>query len=192
MGVKGKNIGFAMTGSFCTIPDVMKEIERLAFLGANITPVISNSVSKTNTRFGRAEDTKLKIELITGKPCIETIEEAEPMGPGKYLDILVIAPCTGNTVGKIAYGITDNPVTMAAKANLRNQIPVVLAIATNDGLSANAKNIGILLNTKNIYFVPFGQDDPKNKPSSLIAKFEFIVPTIEQALMGRQIQPVLV
>jgi len=189
--VKGKNIGFAVTGSFCTIPNVLKEMERLAFLGANITPIISESVAITDTRFGRAEDIKLKIEMITGKSCIETIVQAEPMGPKKYLDLLVIAPCTGNTLGKIANGITDTPVTMAAKANLRNQIPVVIAVSTNDGLAANAKNIGALLNTKNVYFVPFGQDDPEKKPSSLVAKFELIVPTIELAFDGRQIQPVL-
>ena len=191
MDVKGKNIGFAVTGSFCTISTVLKEMERLAFLGANITPIISESVAKTDTRFGKAADIRSKIEMITGRPCVEAIVQAEPMGPKKYLDLLVIAPCTGNTLAKIANGITDTPVTMAAKANLRNQIPVVIAISTNDGLAANAKNLGILLNMKNVYFVPFRQDDPEKKPSSLVAKFELIVPTIEHALMGRQIQPVL-
>jgi dipicolinate synthase subunit B len=192
MDVKDKKIGFAFTGSFCTIPNVMIELERLVFLGADVTPVISQNVANTNTRFGRAEDIKRRIELITGKQCIETIDEAEPIGPKKLLDLLLIAPCTGNTLAKIANGITDTSVTMASKATLRNGNPVVIALATNDGLSANAKNIGQLLNTKNIYFVPFSQDDPDKKPNSLIAKFGLIVPTLELALEGRQIQPVIV
>jgi len=192
MDIKGKNIGFALTGSFCTIPEVMIELERCAFLGANITPIISQSVASTDTRFGNAEDIKRKIEHLTGKQCIETIKDAEPMGPKKSLDLLIIAPCTGNTLGKIANGITDTPVTMAAKANLRNDIPVLLALSTNDGLSANAKNIGLLLNTKNIFFVPFGQDNYEKKPTSLVAKFELIVPAAEMALEKKQIQPIIV
>ncbi|NLM72641.1 MAG: dipicolinate synthase subunit B [Clostridiaceae bacterium] len=192
MDIKGKNIGFALTGSFCTIPEVMIELERCAFLGANITPIISQSVASTDTRFGNAEDIKRKIEHLTGKQCIETIKDAEPMGPKKSLDLLIIAPCTGNTLGKIANGITDTPVTMAAKANLRNDIPVLLAVSTNDGLSANAKNIGLLLNTKNIFFVPFGQDNYEKKPTSLVAKFELIVPAAEMALEKKQIQPIIV
>ncbi len=191
MDIKGKNIGFALTGSFCTIPEVIRELERCAFIGANLTPIISHNVATTDTRFGRAEEIKRRIEHITGKECIETISEAEPLGPKITLDLLIIAPCTGNTIGKIANGITDTPVTMAAKANLRNNIPVLIAVATNDGLSANAKNIGALLNTKNIYFVPFGQDNHEKKPTSLVAKFELIVPAAELALEKKQIQPVL-
>lgn len=130
--------------------------------------------------------------MVTGRDCIDTITEAEPIGPKSMLDLIVVAPCTGNTLSKIANGITDTPVTMAVKAQLRNLKPVVLAIATNDGLGANGKNIGALLNTKNIYFVPFGQDDPEKKSNSLIARFGMIVPTVEHALEGKQIQPILV
>lgn len=192
MNVNNKKIGVAITGSFCTIQDAIIEFERLVFLGADITPILSNSVSIINSRFGRAEDIKKRIELITGKECIENIADAEPIGPKKMLDLVLVAPCTGNTLGKIANGITDTTVTMAVKAHLRNQKPVVLAIATNDGLSASAKNLGVLLNTKNIYLVPFGQDDPENKPTSLVARFGLIVPTIEHALDGKQIEPILV
>lgn len=191
MTVKGKNIGYAFTGSFCTISETIKEMERLVFLGAEVYPILSYTVAKTDTRFGRADDLRRRIELVTGRDCIDTITLAEPIGPKNLLDLIVVAPCTGNTLSKIANGITDTPVTMAVKAQLRNQKPVVLAIATNDGLGANAKNIGILLSTKNIYFVPFGQDDPEKKNNSLIAKFSMIVPTIELALEGRQIQPLL-
>lgn len=192
MTLSGKHIGFAITGSFCTISEAIIELERIAFLGAEVYPIISNTVATTNTRFGRADELRRRVELITGKDCIDTITEAEPIGPKKMLDLIVVAPCTGNTLSKIANGITDTPVTMAVKAHLRNLRPVVLAIATNDGLGANGKNIGMLMNTKNIYFVPFGQDDPEKKSNSLIARFGLIVPTIEQALEGRQIQPVLV
>lgn len=192
MNINGKKIGVAITGSFCTIQDVIIELERLVFLGADLTPILSNSVATINSRFGRAEDIRRRIELITGKECIDTIAEAEPIGPKRMLDLVLVAPCTGNSLGKIANGITDTPVTMATKAHLRNQMPVVLAIATNDGLAGSAKNLGLLLNTKNIYFVPFGQDDPEKKPTSLIARFGLIVPTIELALEGKQIEPVLV
>lgn len=192
MNISGKRIGVAITGSFCTIDEAIKEIERLVFLGADITPVISDNVAVINSRFGRAEDLRHRLELISGKKCIDTIADAEPLGPKKLLDLILVAPCTGNTLGKIANGITDTPVTMAVKAHLRNQMPVALAIATNDGLSGSARNLGSLINTKNIYFVPFGQDDAINKPTSLVAKFNMIVPTIEHALEGKQIEPVLV
>lgn len=192
MTLSGKNIGFAVTGSFCTISEAIIELERLAFLGVEVYPILSTAVATTNTRFGRADDFRRRIEMVTGKDCIDTITDAEPIGPKKKLDLIVVAPCTGNTLSKIANGITDTPVTMAVKASLRNQKPVVLAIATNDGLGANGKNIGTLLNTKNVFFVPFGQDDPEKKNNSLIARFGLIVPTIELALEGKQIQPVLV
>lgn len=192
MTLSGKNIGFAVTGSFCTISEAIIELERLAFLGVEVYPILSTAVGTTNTRFGRADDFRRRIEMVTGKDCIDTITDAEPIGPKKMLDLIVVAPCTGNTLSKIANGITDTPVTMAVKASLRNQKPVVLAIATNDGLGANGKNIGTLLNTKNVFFVPFGQDDPEKKNNSLIARFGLIVPTIELALEGKQIQPVLV
>lgn len=191
MGIKGKKIGIAVTGSFCTIGEAMVEFERLVFLGADIAPIISNNVATIDSRFGKAEDIRNRLELISGKKCIDSISGAEPIGPEKLLDLVLVAPCTGNTLGKIANGITDTPVTMAVKAHLRNQKPVVLAIATNDGLAGSARNIGSLLITKNIYFVPFGQDDAIKKPASLVAKFKLIVPTIEYALEGKQIQPVL-
>ena len=188
---KGLKVGFALTGSFCTFTKVVKEVENLANEGAEIFPIISDSVDKFDTRFGTAEELKTKLKALTGKNIISSIVEAEPIGPKSYLDILVVAPCTGNTIAKIANAITDTTVTMAVKAHLRNDKPVVLAVSTNDGLGANAKNLGVLLNTKNLYFVPFGQDDPIKKCNSLVAKFEMIVPTIESALDGKQIQPML-
>ncbi|NSW90661.1 MAG: dipicolinate synthase subunit B [Firmicutes bacterium] len=188
----GIKVGFALTGSFCKIDDVFPEIEKLIKEGATVYPIISGSINNNDTRFGRAEDTKLKLEVLTGNKIISTLVEAEPIGPKSLLDILVVAPCTGNTLSKLANGITDTAVTMAVKAHLRNQKPVVIAISTNDGLGANAKNIGLLINTKNIYFVPFGQDDPVKKCNSLVSKMDMIVPTMVEALKGKQIQPVLV
>lgn len=192
MRLDGLKIGFAITGSFCTIDKVLPEIERLIKEGANISPIISESVNATDTRFGRAEDLKMRLEGLTGNNIIKTIVQAEPIGPKSLLDVLVVAPCTGNTLGKIASAITDTSVTMAVKAHLRNQKPVIIAMSTNDGLSANAKNIGLLLNMKNIYFVPFGQDDPIKKINSLVANMEMILPTILAALKGEQLQPMLV
>lgn len=191
MSVNKRKIGFAITGSFCSIQDVIIELERLVFLGADVYPILSNNVATITSRFGRAEDLRRRIEMITGKECIDSITDAEPIGPRRMLELLVVAPCTGNTLGKIANGITDTPVTMAVKAHLRNQMPVVLAIATNDGLAANARNLGTLLNLKNLYFIPFGQDDSENKPNSLVAKFGLMVPTIENAFVGKQIEPLL-
>jgi len=188
----GLKIGIALTGSFCTFDKVIPWIEKMVEEGAEVYPIISESVDKFDTRFGRAEEWKLKLENITGKRPITTIVGAEPIGPKKLLDILVVAPCTGNTLGKIANAITDTTVTMAVKAQLRNQKPVVIAISTNDGLSNNAKNLGLLLNMKNVYFVPFGQDDPLKKSNSLVAKYDMIIPTIQAALEGKQIQPILV
>ena len=191
MLLQDKKIGFALTGSFCTFAKVMPELEKLISEGADIMPVISEAVDKYDTRFGKADEWKSRIEGITGKKIIKTIVDAEPIGPKSLLDILIIAPCTGNTLGKITNGITDTPVTMAAKAHLRNGKPLVLAISTNDGLSANAKNLGLMLNAKNVYFVPFGQDDPVKKCNSLTANNELILPTILEALKGRQLQPIL-
>lgn len=191
MSLKDIKIGFALTGSSCNFEEIFPIIERIANKGADIYPIISYAVDTFDTRFGTAEEWKEKLRQITGKELIKTIVDAEPVGPKLNLDIVVVAPCTGNTIAKLANGITDTPVTMACKAHLRNQKPVVLGIATNDGLGANGKNIGLLMNMKNIYFVPFGQDNPHNKPNSLIAKFEYIEETIEKALQGKQIQPVL-
>ncbi len=191
MKLDGINVGFAMTGSYCTFSSVIPQIENLVKAGAVVHPIMSENASKTDTRFGKAEDFKNRIEEITGKAVISTIFAAEPIGPKNILDIMIIAPCTGNTISKLANGITDTAVTMAAKANLRNENPLVIAVSTNDGLGASAKNIGLLLNFKNVYFVPFTQDDPEKKHNSVVARMELILPTLELAAEGKQIQPVL-
>lgn len=192
MRLQGIKVGFALTGSHCTLGKVMTELRRFVAEGAEVYPIVSAAVEQTDTRFGRAAQWLEEITAITGRRPIATIAEAEPIGPEKLFDVLVIAPCTGNTLAKLANGIIDTPVLMAAKAQLRNQRPVVLAVSTNDGLSMNAKNIGLLLNTKNIYLVPFGQDDPFNKWSSLVAKMELLLETTLAALEGKQIQPILI
>lgn len=192
MELKGKKIGFALTGSSCNFSKVFPEIEKLTKEGADLYPIISQAVNTFDTRFGTADEWRQKLRKITGKEPIKTIVEAEPVGPKLDLDILVVVPCTGNTVGKLANGITDTSVTMAVKAHLRNNKPVVLAVATNDGLGASAKNIGMLINMKHIYFVPLGQDNPEKKPKSLVADFSQLKYTIEKALLGQQIQPVLI
>ncbi|MHB8063718.1 MAG: dipicolinate synthase subunit B [Ruminiclostridium sp.] len=192
MLLKGVRVGFAITGSFCTFDKTIPQIESLVNEGADVYPIISESVNDLDTRFGTAEDLNNILQQITGKKPINTIVDAEPIGPKALLDILVIAPCTGNTIAKIANAITDGPVTMACKAHLRNIRPVVIAVSTNDGLSANAKNIGTLLNMKNIFMVPFGQDDPIKKCTSLVADFNKILPTVLSALQNSQIQPILI
>lgn len=193
MRLKGKRIGVALTGSHCTIDKVMTEIEKLVREeGADIYPIISDSVNCTDTRFGTALHWKEALERITCKKAITSIAEAEPVGPQKLLDVLVIAPCTGNTMAKLAHGITDSSVLMAAKATLRNQNPVVVAISTNDGLGFGAYNLGMLLNAKNIYLVPFGQDNPFGKNNSLVAHMNKIADTVVESLQGRQIQPLLI
>ncbi len=191
MELKGKAVGFALTGSFCTFSRVLAELEKVANTGADVFPIMSEIAYSTDTRFGTAEEFRARIEDICKKPIIKTVKEAEPIGPKGYLDILVIAPCTGNTLAKLASGIADSSVTMAAKAHLRNQKPVVVAPSTNDGLGSAAKNIGLLLNNKNLYFVPFGQDDCIKKPNSLVADMTKILPAIELALDGKQLQPIL-
>ena len=183
-------IGFAFCGSVCTHQKVLREMEKLCER-YTIIPILSESAAATDTRFGRAEDFAAAVEAAAGRPAIRTVEEAEPIGPKALLDVLVIAPCTGNTLGKLAGGITDTAVTMAAKAHLRNGRPVVVAVASNDGLSGSAANLGTLLNRRGYYFVPFGQDDPVRKPCSLMADFTRIGETVEEALAGRQLQPVL-
>ncbi|MBO8128834.1 MAG: dipicolinate synthase subunit B [Peptococcaceae bacterium] len=192
MRLKGVKVGLALTGSFCTLNQVIKEVDRLLAEGADIYPIVSPNVATVDTRFGMAQHWKETLEAKTGHKVISTIVDAEPIGPKKLVDVIVIAPCTGNTLAKLANGITDNAVLMAAKAQLRNQRPVVVAISTNDGLGINARNLGTLLNTKNIYLVPFGQDNPQSKPNSLIAKMDMMVDTILYAIKGIQIQPVLV
>ena len=191
MELRGKRIGFALTGSFCTFSKVMNELEKLRDMGADIYPVMSETVWSTSTRFGTADEFKERVCAICGKDIIHDIKGAEPIGPRHFLDALVVAPCTGNTIAKIALGITDTCVTMAAKANLRNQCPLVIAVSTNDALGANAKNIGVLLNAGNIYMVPFAQDDPVAKPDSLVADMSLVCNTLQEALDGRQIQPVV-
>ncbi len=191
MQFKDVRIGFAFTGSFCTFSKVITELEKLSAAGASITPVISYSVDKFDTKFGRADEWKTRIQAVTGKEIIRTITDAEPIGPKALLDILVVAPCTGNTLGKLANGITDTPVTMACKAHLRNGRPLLIALSTNDGLGINARNIGFLQNCRNVFFVPYGQDDPQKKCNSVMARFDMIIPSIQAALEGRQLEPVL-
>ncbi len=189
--MKNKTIGFALTGSFCTFNKVITALSALAETGADIMPIMSQNAYETDTRFGTAKEFITEVERITGHSVIHTISGAEPIGPKNLLDALIIAPCTGNTLAKLSAGVTDTPVTMAAKATLRNQKPVIVAVSTNDGLGGSAANIGRLLNTENIFFVPFGQDDPFNKTKSLVADMTKITETIEKALCGVQIQPVL-
>ncbi len=188
---KELKIGFAMTGSFCTFKKAIAALYELKKLYPDITPIMSETAAFTDTRFGKAEDFRSEIESICQKKIITSITGAEPIGPKKLFDALVIAPCTGNTIAKIASGVTDSSVTMAAKAHLRNERPLVIAPSTNDGLGANAKNLGILLNTKNIYFVPFGQDDPYKKHRSLVADFSKISQALAEALEEKQYQPIL-
>lgn len=191
MDLLNKRIGFALTGSFCTFRKVLTELEKIVAVGADVTPIMSETAFSTDTRFGTAEGFISRIEAICRKPVISTIAAAEPIGPQSLLDLLVIAPCTGNTLAKLANGVTDSSVTLAAKAHLRNQRPVLIAVSTNDGLGNAAKNIGTLLNSKNIYFVPFGQDDFENKPNSLVADMSLILESCDAALNSRQLQPIL-
>jgi dipicolinate synthase subunit B len=190
--LKGKRIGFGLTGSFCTFAAVLPEMQRLMEAGAIIIPIMSEAAAKLDTRFGKAEDFIQQIEKMTGHKVIQSMVEAEPIGPKELLDLMIIAPCTGNTLAKFANGITDSAVLMAAKAQLRNERPVLVAISTNDGLSNNAKNLGMLLNRKHVYMVPFGQDDPFGKSRSLVADMTLILPAAGLALEGKQIQPLLV
>ncbi len=191
MTLSGKNIGVAFTGSYCTYDSVFLQLERLLAEHANVYTIFSDRSQVTDSRFGQARDFMEKAKAITGKDPITSIVEAEQIGPKRLLDILIIAPCTGNTMAKLANAITDSPVLMAAKGQLRNDGPVVIAMATNDALSNNLKNIGHLINVKNIYFVPFGQDNYKSKPYSMVAHFDLLLPTLEHALEGKQLQPIL-
>lgn len=184
------NIGFALCGSYCTFAKVFPVMELLA-REHRVVPIFSENVQKTGSRFGEPAEFYQKTFQITGIEPICTIADAEPIGPKKLFDALVIAPCTGNTLAKLSHSIADTPVTMAAKSHLRNGRPVIVAVSTNDGLAGAAENIGKLLARKNYYFVPFGQDDPKNKPTSLVADFGKIPETLELALVGKQIQPIL-
>lgn len=184
-------LGFAITGSFCTFQKILTVLREMAGLNYRIVPIFSENSSQMDTRFQPAKDFVRSVQEITGHPGIFTIPEAEPIGPKGYLDALVIAPCTGNTLAKLNSGITDSPVLMAAKAHLRNEKPLIISLSTNDALGMNFKNLGSLMNTKNIYFVPFGQDNYEKKTCSMIAHTELIPDTIEAALAGRQLQPVI-
>lgn len=192
MRLEGKTIGFAITGSHCTIGEVLPQMERLRQEGADLIPIISESVQNTDTRFGTADNWKMQILNIAGREPFLSIRDVEPFGPKAMLDLLIVAPCTGNTLAKLAHGITDSVVTMAAKAHLRNARPLVIALSTNDGLGANAPNLGLLLNRKYVYFVPFGQDSPEGKANSLVADMGRIADTVASALKGGQIEPLLV
>lgn len=189
--MKSQRVGFAFCGSFCTHKEVLKELEAVCREYETVLPILSPACQTTDTRFGTAADFITQVERLTGHNVIGNIRDAEPIGPKKLLDALVIAPCTGNTLAKLAAGITDTPVTMAAKAHLRNGRPLVIAVSTNDGLGASAPNLGALLGRKNVYFVPFGQDDCAGKPASLVADFSLVPDTVEAALRGEQIQPLL-
>lgn len=191
MEINNIKIGFALTGSFCTFKKAIPKMKELIKKGADILPIMSYNSYKLDTKFGKAVEFIKEIEIITGKKIIHTIQDAEPIGPKKLTDVMVIAPCSGNTMAKLALDIIDTPVTMAAKSHLRNDRPLVIAPSTNNGLSGNAENIGKLLNRKNYYFVPFRQDNPITKPRSIVFEEEHLIKTIEYALEGTQISPIL-
>lgn len=192
MSLKGKRIGFGISGSHCTYAEVVPQVEKLVALGADVVPVVTGNVKNTDTRFGKGKDWVSKVEEVTGNEIIDSIVAAEPLGPKIPLDCMVIAPLTGNSMSKFANAMTDNAVLMAAKATLRNENPVVLGISTNDALGLNGVNLMKLMATKNIYFIPFGQDDPVKKPNSMVARMSMLPETIEAALQKKQIQPVIV
>ena len=184
-------VGFAVTASFCTLKEVLVHITYLKSLGYDVYPIVSENIVKYDTRFGKAKDFIDNIESITGNKVTSNIVDAEKFGPANPMDVMVVMPATGDFLGKMANGITDNPVNLAVKATMRNKKPVVIAVSTNDGLGLSGENIMKLYNNKNIYFVPFGQDNYKDKPNSLIAHYDMLVPTIEEAINNNQIQPVL-
>lgn len=192
MLLKGLRIGFGLTGSHCTYDLVYPELKRLIDLGAEVVPIVSYTVRNIDTKFGKAEEHIEIIEEITKRRVIATMQDAEPLGPREPLDCMVIAPMTGNSMSKFANGLTDNPVLMSAKATLRNRKPVVLGISTNDALGLNGVNLMRLMSSKHIYFIPYGQDNPFLKPTSLVAKMNGLVPTVESAIKGEQLQPVII
>lgn len=189
--LKDLKVGYAMCGSFCTFADSFAAAQKLSELGCELFPIMSFNAASISSRFGSSEQNIKRLEEICSRPIIASIEAAEPIGPKKLFDILVVSPCTGNTMAKLASGVTDTPVTMAVKSHIRNGRPVVLAIATNDALGAAAKNIGFLQNYRNFYFVPYGQDDFEKKPNSMISHFELLPDTIVSALDGKQLQPMI-
>lgn len=185
-----KRLGLALCGSYCTYEKLFQAAEKLAET-YDLIPIMSENAAETDTRFGTATEHIKRLMLLSGRKVVTTIAEAEPLGPSRPMDALLIAPCTGNTLAKLSHGITDTAVTMAAKAHLRNGRPVIIALSTNDGLSGSAENIARLLNRKHFYFVPFRQDDPAKKPRSLQADFSLLEETVRAALQGRQLQPIL-
>lgn len=191
MELVGKNIGYALTGSFCTFRTTIQEMENLVKLGAHVFPIMSFNSYTLDTKFGKAADFIEEIENLTGHKIIHTIQDAEPIGPKKMFDILIVAPCSGNTIAMLSHDIINTPATMAVKSHLRNDRPVVIGISTNNGLSGAAENIGRLLNRRNYYFVPFKQDNPITKPRSIVCDFKYIQKTLEYALDGEQIEPIL-
>lgn len=191
MNLEQLRVGFAFCGSFCTMSKALGALEQTAARFGPVTPIVSGTVASTDTRFGAAHDFMREMERICGRRVISTVTGAEPIGPKGLLDVLVICPCTGNTLAKLAHGVTDTAVTMAAKAHLRNGRPLVICPATNDGLTGSAPNLGTMLNRKNVYFVPFGQDDCTGKPASLVADFTLVPDAVEAACRGEQLQPIL-
>ncbi|MCL2509237.1 MAG: dipicolinate synthase subunit B [Oscillospiraceae bacterium] len=189
--MSGLTVGFAICGSFCTFSKVLPEIRNLVEKGIEVVPIMSETAYSTDTRFGNAKKFAEEVEKLCAKDVIHTITQAEPIGPKKLLDILIIAPCTGNTIGKLASGINDTAVTLAAKAHLRNLRPILIGVSTNDALSAAAANIGRLMNSKNVYFIPMSQDDSAGKPNSMVADFTRTHEAMTAAMDGRQLQPVL-
>ena len=191
MKLEDKRIGFLMTGSFCTFRKTIDELKKIVKLGAKVVPIMSENSYNMDTKFGKAEDFIKEVEEITGNKILHTIQEVEPIGPKDMLDILVVAPATGNTMAKLANDIIDGPATMAVKSHLRREKPVVIAISTNNGLSGAGENIGKLFNRKHYYFVPFRQDNPITKPRSIVFDPSYLIKTIEDALDGEQVQPML-
>ncbi len=191
MELNGVKIGFVLTGSFCTFKKTIPKIKELKNQGAEVIPIMSYNSYNLDTKFGKAEEFINEIKEITGKDIIHTIQDAEPIGPKKMTDIMVVAPCSGNTISKLAVDIIDTPSLMAIKSHLRNNRPLVIAPSTNNGLSGNAENIGKLLNRRNYYFVPFSQDNPITKPRSIVFDFDYLIKTIKFALDGEQISPIL-
>lgn len=186
------NVGFALCGSFCTFSKALQQMEKLVQAGYHVTPILSENAGSIDTRFGTAESFRERMETICGNKIIDTLVEAEPIGPKKKFDILIIAPCSGNTVAKLAAGLVDGVVTLSTKSHLRNARPVLIGISTNDALAGAGKNIGTLLNYKNYYFIPMGQDAYAQKPRSIVADFDMLIPAMEAALCGEQIQPILI
>lgn len=192
MSLKNMRIGFGLTGSHCTYDIVYPQLQKLVDEEAEVIPIVSNTVKSVDTKFGKAEDHIATIESITKRKVISTMQEAEPLGPAEPLDCMVIAPLTGNSLSKLANALTDNPILMATKATLRNRRPIVLGISTNDALGLNGTNLMRLMSTKFFYFIPFGQDNPHKKPTSLVANMNLLVPTVEHAVVEKQIQPVII